>query len=160
MNNTVETKSESSEKSTGYSSGYIRNVGFTGTRKGMRTKQLRWLYSMLEMCLEDYPSDTDRLPAFHHGDCVGADCEAHAIAAAMGFFTHSHPPVVDNFRAFCKSDQIWKPLKYMDRNQNIVDACDILLAAPNSQEESDPRSGTWATIRRARAADKKVVILR
>lgn len=47
------------------------------------------------------------------------------------------------------------PLK---RNYDIVDACDILLAAPRTLTE-ELRSGTWATIRYARKTGKKYLIL-
>lgn len=44
------------------------------------------------------------------------------------------------------------------RNRRIVAAVDVLIAAPETDRE-ELRSGTWATIRYARAAGKPVVML-
>lgn len=46
---------------------------------------------------------------------------------------------------------------YMLRNDLLVNRCDELIAFPLTEEEI-MRSGTWATIRRARKADKPVRI--
>lgn len=46
---------------------------------------------------------------------------------------------------------------YMKRNDALVEHCDILLAFPETPEEQR-RSGTWATVRRARKAGKEVHI--
>lgn len=46
---------------------------------------------------------------------------------------------------------------YMDRNDALVAACDLLLAYPRTDREQ-LRSGTWATIRRARKARKMIII--
>jgi predicted Rossmann fold nucleotide-binding protein DprA/Smf involved in DNA uptake len=50
---------------------------------------------------------------------------------------------------------IYVPGGYMKRNDELVAQCDVLLAFPRSAEE-ELRSGTWATIRRARKAGKEV----
>lgn len=44
---------------------------------------------------------------------------------------------------------------YMDRNDALVADCDVLLAFPATPREV-LRSGTWATIRRARKAGKEI----
>lgn len=44
---------------------------------------------------------------------------------------------------------------YMRRNDALVKACDVLIAFPATRRES-PRSGTWATVRRARAKDRRI----
>lgn len=133
-------------------------VGFTGTRKGMTRQQMHGLYAMLQMAKADELGP--KLAEFHHGDCIGADYEANIIATVLGFFTQAHPPTDEKARAFCKCDQVWAAHPYMIRNGNIVDACDMLFAAPYDEEIVSPRSGTWATIRMAREANKKVVMLR
>lgn len=46
---------------------------------------------------------------------------------------------------------------YMTRNDMLVAACDTLLAFPKTAVEQ-VRSGTWATVRRARKAGKEIRI--
>jgi hypothetical protein len=50
---------------------------------------------------------------------------------------------------------IYVPGGYMKRNDELVAQCDVLLAFPRSAKE-ELRSGTWATIRRARKAGKEI----
>lgn len=88
----------------------------------------------------------------HHGDCIGADYEAHALARSLvgeGIHIVIHPPRVEKNRAFCEGDEIRKPKTYLERNRDIVDASDILLAAPKGSEHEYFRSGTWHTVRYA-----------
>lgn len=95
---------------------------------------------------------------FHHGDCVGADEQAHSIATNLVENVVIHPPINDNLRAFCEAKTILPKRDYLDRNRDIVDACDLLVAAPRSRYEI-MRSGTWATIRYARKRNKKIFII-
>ena len=46
----------------------------------------------------------------------------------------------------------------LDRNRDIVDACDVLIATPKDFVE-ELRSGTWATVRYARKQRKPLVIV-
>lgn len=135
---------------------FIRHVGFTGTREGMTHRQMQYLYSLL-IDFQNASIGQNFPISFHHGDCIGADAEANAIATALDYFTHSHPPQVPDKRAFCKSDQIWLPEEYMKRNANIVSASDVLLVAPRTSQEQ--RSGTWATYRMARKQDIPALIM-
>jgi len=97
---------------------------------------------------------------FHHGDCVGADEEAHAIIWAMvqdeglDCLIVIHPPTDEKFRAFCgvvrdPHVEIRAPKPYLERNHDIVDETEVLIATPGTHQEMT-RSGTWATIRYAR----------
>lgn len=97
---------------------------------------------------------------FHHGDCVGADEEAHAVAGNLGYTIIIHPPEIDRARAFCATaEQNMRPRKcYLDRNHDIVDVSMILIGCPNTDIER-LRSGTWATIRYARKQLKEVVVI-
>lgn len=113
--------------------------GFTGTDRGMTSHQLSAVGVHLQVSGE-----------LHHGDCVGADAQTHAIARRLGgLWIVGHPPDVDVKRAFCDFDVALPPRPYIDRNHDIVDACDFLLATPRGYVE-ELRSGTWATIRYAR----------
>jgi len=97
---------------------------------------------------------------FHHGDCVGADEEAHAIALEAQWQVVVHPPVVDLLRAFCtgRGVTVLPTEGYLERNRAIVAACDLLVAAPETDEEK-MRSGTWMTVRSARRTGKEVFVL-
>lgn len=126
-------------------------LGFTGTGKGMTVDQLKALVALLNKLR---PSE------FHHGDCVGADREAHHIVRyhAPTCRIVVHPPIIDSARSFCKGDEIQPPLPYLERNRAIVAACDALAAAPLTKEER-LRSGTWMTVRAARRSEKPIHFL-
>ena len=122
-------------------------IGFTGTREGMTEIQKNELYHKLV----EYGATE-----FHHGDCVGADAEAHVIAYGLKIVIH--PPEDDSLRAYCESDFILDPLPHLKRNKAIVDQTDVLFATPKEMVE-ELRSGTWSTIRYANKRGKKVEIL-
>ena len=125
-------------------------VGFTGTRKGMTD----WQLAQLERCL----AVGYNLRWAHHGDCVGADAEFHEIAKLHHLTITVHPPTVSKFRANKTGDFNVEPESYIKRNHAIVDASNVLIAAPASKKETK-RSGTWATIRYARKTNVATVIL-
>lgn len=135
------------------------HIGFTGTQDGMVPWQKEALESYLRQALHGYPPSEAHF--FHHGDCVGADAEAHEIAHALGFRVIIHPPKVSTKRAFCvlwSGDQYRPVADYLARNRCIVNECRTLIAAPKASQE-ELRSGTWATVRYARKAKKNIVIL-
>lgn len=121
--------------------------GFTGTQEGMTRKQA----AELEIRLMGFTGE------FHHGDCTGADEEAHDIVKSMGFYIVIHPPIRNVKRAYKAGDLILKPKDYLDRNKDIVHSCEFLIAAPNGEEKI--RSGTWSTVRFARAMRKPLMII-
>jgi len=101
----------------------------------------------------------DKRHFFHHGDCEGADAQAHLIASKEGYVIVVHPPEDDFHRAFCKDGEEVKEVKpYIQRNHDIVKACDILIVAPHTNKE-ETRSGTWATYRFAKKMGKPTLIL-
>lgn len=126
-------------------------AGFTGTQGGMTTLQLHAVRTLLR---DQYgPS------AAHHGDCVGADAQFHALMVEQGVPIHLHPPDVDSKRAFCDgATNVADAKPYLDRNHDIVDACRLLVAAPSGPAEKR-RSGTWATVRYARKQHRGIVIV-
>lgn len=115
-------------------------VGFTGTSSGMSAPQKSRLFAML---------GEQRWLEAHHGDCVGADAEFHAMCRALRLRVIVHPPILEHKRARCDGDVVLEPQDYLIRNRSIVDSCSLLVAAPKMAFE-ELRSGTWATIRYAR----------
>ena len=126
-------------------------IGFTGTRKGMTETQFKALRLILV-------SQFSPLSEFHFGDCVGADAEGAAIAKAIGYVLHSHPPDKSILRAFVEADMVYSPKAPLDRNRDIASICQLLIATP-AQNVEVIRSGTWATVRYARAMRKRVIVL-
>lgn len=125
-------------------------VGFTGTREGMSDHQKCEFLIAIKGATE-----------FHHGDCIGADEEADALARTIkGIQIVIHPPDDPKYRAYCakSGDIVWEPLPYLERNQDIVDETERLIGAPKNNWE-ELRSGTWSTVRYARKQGKPILIL-
>lgn len=117
-------------------------IGFTGTKRGMTQRQratVRYLLAELQMT------------ELHHGDCVGADAQAHQEALLRGAAVVVHPPADPKLRAYCSGFRVTvlEPREYLKRNGDIVDACEVLICAPKQKAEQ-VRSGTWTTIRYAK----------
>lgn len=122
------------------------NLGFTGSRVLMTLAQ--------QVQIEQYVYVSLRPHTVHHGDCIGSDYDFDTICRRPYMkqhpLIHIHSPRSSKFRAFCGSanDVIHPEDSYMKRNQRIVDFSDALIATPHGPEKV--RSGTWATVRRAR----------
>jgi len=129
------------------------HIGITGTRKGCTEGQ----YEDLIKFFRGRPADAD--VHFHHGDCVGVDAEAFALATRYGIPTVSHPPTDPKLRAYTASTLTLEPKPYMERNQDIVDSVRALVVVPEGPEADHPRSGTWATYRMAVKAGVETVVI-
>ena len=152
------------------------NIGFTGTRDGMTNRQKMMFTAVLSLQF------MNEKIYFHHGDCMGADEEADNIVTYQLLETptrgqiHIHPPDKTTYQAHCHTvnspfnrlDQSkpsnrrmvvwWEERPYLERNREIVDEIDILVAAPSSTTE-ELRSGTWSTVRYARKKKKTIIII-
>lgn len=131
------------------------HVGITATRDGLTDGQLarlRLLFGELRT------KAGSRGVAFHHGDCVGGDDQAAVLAREFRFHLVCHPPTVRQQRAYAPYDEIRRPLSYMARNDAIVWESGLIIGCPGTDVEQ-LRSGTWATIRRARKADKALIVV-
>lgn len=126
------------------------NWGFTGTREGMTDKQKAMLYGWLK----------GTTGHFHHGDCLGADSEAHDIADECGYAIILHPPSDPKLRAWREVPRhMMRPeAPYITRNRHIVDETTALIAAPAEPDEQ-PRGGTWSTVKYARRQGKAIVLI-
>ena len=117
------------------------NVGFTGSRNGMTPEQKEEFVSVMEFLKIDLTA-----AVFHHGDCVGADAEAHDIAKEMGFVIVIHPPESVQHRAWSTgADLIVEEKTYLARNRDIVINSDILIGTPPTNHHIS-YGGSWYTI--------------
>lgn len=100
------------------------------------------------------------IETFHHGDCKGADHEAHILIRALKPKVKIvvHPPNNRMLRAFCNGDIIRPENDYLTRDYNIVKASKKIIATPK-QEEEIRRSGTWTTIRYSRKLKREISII-
>jgi len=134
-----------------------KNWGITGTRHAITSAQWRWLQAMM---------DSSGLHELHHGACTGADEQAHFCAVLAHVpLIYVHPPVNQRFMStqvfITPSDERttvhFRPAKsYHERNHDIVDETERLLALPDGPERL--HSGTWSTIRYARSRRKRIDI--
>lgn len=121
-------------------------IGFTGTSRGATAQQKLQFANIIAG------------KEFHHGDCVGADAECARIARLTGLRIIGHPPSNPKKRAYFPSDENRLPEEYLVRNRAIVAETEMLVACPKESEEV-LRSGTWATIRYARSAKRRIIII-
>lgn len=130
-------------------------IGFTGSRKGMTPIQFAFV---LRAIAEMRPEEV------HHGQCIGADEEFHRIAQSqlIGKII-SHPGTsksgVTSWRSFncnfCQETRREKP--FLDRNKDIVNETDFLIACPRSSTELI--GGTWFTIKYAIKFNRDLIII-
>lgn len=118
-----------------------------------------------KMLTESLSHSTSQISEFSTGGAHGVD----TIAAIVGFEV-----IPNSYHRICFPDKDpWNTglldlevefleyvacPTYMLRNDALVAFCDILLAFPRTEKELGIGSGTWATIRRARKANKGIVI--
>jgi hypothetical protein len=103
-----------------------------------------------------------RATDLHHGDCFGADKDAHMIGLVLDLTMHLHVPSATRFRAFCEVrlgvDVVYAPKPYLERDHDIVNATTALIATPKQMTEH-LRSGTWATVRYARTVGRAIYVV-
>lgn len=135
-------------------------IGFTGTRSGMTPSQKTAVVRILERCGSKYGS-LDGHPLVGHGDCKGADEEFDEIARTLQCVRHIFPSNLEQTRAHCEKRgaiEISLPAPPLTRNVWIVDRSFVLIATPRESVEV-LRSGTWATIRRARKSNVRLLLV-
>ena len=125
-------------------------VSFTGSRQGMTNAQkTTFNYLMYEM----------GILLLIHGDCVGADADAHNLAMNQLIEIRKRPCNIERLRAFSEGGEVVaEPEPPLNRNRKIIDDGEQLIACPDSFQEKQ-RSGTWATIRYAKKCHKAVTII-
>jgi len=129
------------------------NIGFTGTQGALTNPQKRQLSLVLSSC------KVQGVIHLHHGDCIGADAFANDLwRGEFRGMTIAHPPSDPKKRAFCVCDVYLPEKPYLERNHDIVNSTQVLLACPMGMTET-LRSGTWATVRYAREPQKPLCII-
>lgn len=134
-------------------------IGFTGNQNGMSGKQRKAFYDLIYEfnCRE-----------FRHGDCYGSDEDSHNLVVryfksckVRNLFIGRiiiHPPINDSKRAWCRAKTILPAKEYLDRNKDIVNNSDLMIATPK-EFEMQLRSGTWSTVRYSLKKNKKTIII-
>ena len=134
-------------------------IGFSGSQCGLTDIQSTKLEALL----------THLKPVeAHHGGCIGADDIFHGLCSKLEIRVHLHLGCDKNgympktmLYNIPECDKcivhIYETKPYLDRNKDIVNACDILIACPSGPEEL--RSGTWSTVRYAKKSKKEIVII-
>lgn len=110
---------------------------------------------------------------FYHGCCRGADAQAAALAKAAGYVVVARParsavatdvempPDVDP-DALAAADRVLWAAGHFRRNRDLVDACDLLVAAPAAYAWPvlpGSSGGTAYTVNYARRHGKRVYLL-
>jgi hypothetical protein len=103
------------------------------------------------------------MTSFTHGDCIGADTDAHNLIVSNKLINndkiYKRPFNLTKQRSFTKEGiNIAEPIAPLDRNKLIVDGTDILIAIPDTYKEV-LRSGTWSTIRYAKLIKREFYII-
>lgn len=130
----------------------MAKIAFTGTTDGL-TEHQRWNLGNFFYAMQGKNE-------LHHGMAVGADAEAHAMATEV-FGWDGYPGVNKRGepagRAALKGFAEVRPERpYLKRNRDIVAGAALLVATPKGPERRRG-SGTWATVRYARAAGVPVL---
>lgn len=137
----------------------MTSVGFTGTREGMTLQQADVVLRQLIFWL-CRPGDHE----WHDGDCKGADDETHQIVQDLktqGFSIKliGHPCTIEPLQVGNQFDIRREVKQPLNRNKDIVNESEIMLAAPKEHVERFIGSGTWATIRYATKMGRPTLIV-
>src|SRR5271157_2895230 len=125
----------------GYNFSMGKKVGFTGTQKGAHPAQIAAAKEKLKALKEE------GFDEFHHGACIGADEQVAKIAADLGFKVVAHPGLAADpknlmYRSEWGGSHVPREAKpFIERDHDIVDETETILATPNSYGER-VRSGT------------------
>ena len=119
------------------------SVGFTGTREGFTAVQTEYFRTILAgLAL------ANREGNFPHGDCQGADAQAHDLVRDLcpDWKIHIHPgPEGDPHRAHRKGDFYYPPKTHFARNRDIVHASQLVVGVSVAPQRLE-RGGTWYTL--------------
>jgi hypothetical protein len=134
----------------------MKKIGITGTRNGMTEPQRGALVFILRF---NWMKEGESFE-FHHGLCVGVDCESHEMVDVNfpSWTIVGHPPVKTEQMGNVACDVLRESKNHFARNRDIVDETEVLIVVPY-QDEWQPRGGTWYTHDYAIKRGKPVVIV-
>ena len=126
-------------------------AAFTGTRDGMTPEQERIVRDLMRT----------RVSVLHNGSARGADAQAAVMCFDLGIYVIAHPAtgVRASDRVEIESDESRDPKLPLDRNRDMVDEAELVIATPKGFVEEARGSGTWATIRHAQKTRKPLIIV-
>ena len=130
-------------------------IGFTGTRNGMTDAQINRVAQILE---DEEPTKTI------DGMCVGSDAGFALLSSGLGVYTIGYPghSKLDEddmtYRDPNPRDEERESKTHFERNRDIVNECDIMIATP-SGDNFDHRGGTNYTIKYALKVGKEINII-
>lgn len=127
-------------------------TGVTATQEGMTEAQKSVARILLEGTTE-----------MHNGFCIGGDEDFLRLADELGIkLIVGHPPIKHNkmtkYVPLHVPVTMRPPYEYLTRNHHIVEETQQLIAASKEMQEV-LRSGTWSTVRRARALKRLLKII-
>lgn len=133
----------------------VFHLGFTGTRHGMTGAQLDAVTGLVDQMAGLGPI------VAHHGMCIGADAEFHAVcrrwtdARIVG-----HPGPNDDLarRAQVEVDEQRPGKPHHARNRDIVTESWLVIGAPREMAENR-FGGTWGTVRTARDLERPLALV-
>jgi hypothetical protein len=128
----------------------LYRIGLTATRDGLAPLQAQSLFRFFKHLK---PGE------LHEGVCIGGDEQAWVMAKSLGWRTVGHPgkvPARLQGRVLDR-DEVRLGRPPLDRNRDIVDETEELVALPKGPEEL--RSGTWSTVRYARKLGRQITII-
>lgn len=134
-------------------------IGITGTRDGMTSEQKSVVHTVLS-----YYFDAS---TFLSGMCIGTDAQSSKMASGMGMIVEGYPghsksnpdDLTCRDRAVENYDEIRESKPYYDRNRDIVDDSDLMIACPNGKNYHGGKGGANYTIRYALKVGKPIVII-
>ena len=130
------------------------DIGFTGTRGGLRTVQS-------DNLLRELVALREKADVMDNGCCEGSDRIAWSMWRDLGGRFRLRPGDRDQWdwaqQACRREDELFAPVGYMERNE-LIARNPVVVATPAEDAEMQ-RSGTWATIRRARRAESYLILI-
>jgi len=101
--------------------GSPREIGFTGTRRGMTPSQLGAIQRLLE--------ENPEWMTVHHGGRVGADAQMHTLVLDQGREAVVHPSTSRLAAPIGRATELPK-VSPREARRSIVDSSAVLIAAP------------------------------